>query len=169
MRITRLTSLTETQFFGCISAFVDSLSGELNSAIAALRSLESKSKGEAFAFEMALDKHRYGASIVLDRWGTLVDAFGPHLPFPRAMALLETTPLRMRSAEAVLTATNHLIDSAEDYNPALVEAAAMAFQTVGGIFGGERAAAETDGKLGPMLPEDYLAARRMFLEDLGQR
>jgi hypothetical protein len=169
LRIARFPSLNEVQFFGCVAAFADSLSGELNSATAALRRLESQGKGDAFAYEMALDKHRYGASIVLDRWGSFVDLFGPHLPFPRARGLLDTTPGRIRAAESVLTATNRLIDAAADYNPALVEAASLAFQTVQGIFGGERAAAEQDGSLGPMLPEDYVSARRIFLEDLAQR
>jgi len=67
LRITRFPSITEPQFFGCVSAFVDSLAGELNSASIALRRLEGQSKGSAFAYEMTLDTHRYGALIVLDR------------------------------------------------------------------------------------------------------
>ena len=67
MRITRYPNLTEPQFFGCVAAFVDSLSGELNAASMALRRLEGQAKGRAFAYEMTLDQHRYGALIVLER------------------------------------------------------------------------------------------------------
>ena len=76
MRITRFPSISEPQFLGCVAAFVDSLSGELNSAAMALRRLEGKGKGAAFAYEMTLDTHRYGALIVLDRWSTVVGTFG---------------------------------------------------------------------------------------------
>ena len=79
MRITRYPHISEPQFFGCVSAFVDSLSGELNAATMSLRRLAGSRKGSAFAYEMTLDTHRYGALIVLDRWSTLVGAFGPHL------------------------------------------------------------------------------------------
>ena len=50
-----------------------------------------------------------------------------------------------------------------------VESCLMAFQSVGGIFGEERRAAEQDAKLGPMLSEEYTSARRIFTEDLAQR
>jgi len=45
----------------------------------------------------------------------------------------------------------------------------MAFRTVEGVFAEERAEAAQAGKLGPMLPEDYRDARRIFLEDLAVR
>ena len=45
----------------------------------------------------------------------------------------------------------------------------MAFQSVDGIFAEERAEAERTGRLGPMLPEEYRDARRIFLEDLAAR
>ena len=169
MRITRFVSLSEPQFLGCISAFVDSLSGELNSASAALRRLESQNKGAAFAFEMTLDRHRYGTAIVLDRWNTLINAFGPHLPFARAQAIVESTAGRVRAAEEVLDRVNRLIDAADAYTPTVVEGSLLAFQSIEGMFGDERRAAEQDAKLGPMLPEEYTSARRIFLEDLAQR
>jgi quinol monooxygenase YgiN len=169
VRITRYPSLTEPQFFGCVAAFVDSLSGELNSASAALRRLESKRKGAAFAFEMALDRHRYGAAIVLERWSTLIGAFGAHLPFPRAQAIVEAAPERLRAAENILERLNRLLDVTDAYSPAVVESCLLALQSIGDIFVGERHAAEQDAKLGPMLSEDYTGARRIFLEDLAQR
>ena len=61
MHITRYPSLSQQQFLGCVAAFVDALTGELNAATLALRRLEGKSKGAAFAYEMTLDTHRYGA------------------------------------------------------------------------------------------------------------
>ena len=45
----------------------------------------------------------------------------------------------------------------------------MAFQSVDGVFAEERAEAEQSGRLGPMLPEEYRDARRIFLEDLAAR
>src|ERR1035441_7355253 len=83
VRITRYPSIGEAQFFGCVSAFVDSLSGELNAASMSLGRLAGSRKGSAFAYEMTLDTHRYGALIVLDRWSALVVAFGPHLEVGR--------------------------------------------------------------------------------------
>ena len=169
MRITRFISLSEPQFFGCVAAFADSLTGELNSASAALRRLEGQPKGAAFAFEMTLDRHRYGVSIVVDRWGSLIGAFGPHLPFDRARSIVDTAPERIRSAETVLEKANRLLDSADGYSGAMVAACQLAFQTVEGLFGEERRAAEQDAALGPLAAEDYRSARRVFLEDLAAR
>lgn len=169
MRITRFVSLTEPQFFGCVAAFADSLTGELNSAMAALRRLESQSKGAAFAFEMELDRRRYGVAIVLDRWAALIGAFGQHLPFPRAEPIVETAPTRIQAAETVLASANALIDAAGSYGAAVVDACQLAFQSIEGTFGEERRAAAEDAKLGPMLPEEYVSARRIFLEDLAVR
>ncbi len=85
MRIIRFPSISEHQFLGCTAAFMDSLFGELHSAAIALRRLEGRAKGDAFAYEMELDTHRYGALIVLDRWTSVVGTFGPHLtPFAAA-------------------------------------------------------------------------------------
>ena len=169
MHITRFVSLSEPQFFGCVSAFADSLTGELNAATAALRRLESMGKGAAFAYEMTLDRHRYGVSIVLDRWSTLLASFGPHLPFPRARGIVETGPRRIQSAETVLVNANRMLDAAPEYTPPVVEACHLAFRSVEGMFRDEREAATQDSSLGPMLPEEYVSARRIFLEDLAQR
>ena len=169
MRITRYPNISEAQFFGCVSAFVDSLSGELNAATLALRRLAGSRKGAAFAFEMTLDTHRYGALIVLDRWSTLVSAFGPHLEIGRRPEVVGRAAERVRAAEEILGRANLLLDAAADYNESLVEACAMAFQSVDGVFTEERAEAEQTGRLGPMLPEEYKDARRIFLEDLAAR
>lgn len=169
MRITRFPSITEPQFFGCVSAFVDSLAGELNSASIALRRLEGRSKGSAFAYEMTLDTHRYGALIVLDRWSTLVRAFGPHLEISRRQSIIVSAPERVAAAEDILGRVNRLIDAAERYSGEMVEACLAAFQSLNTTFAEERAEAEQSGKLGPMLPDEYREARRIFLEDLAAR
>ena len=169
MRITRFPSITEQQFLGCTSAFVDSLAGELNAAAIALRRLEGRLKGSAFAYEMTLDTHRYGALIVLDRWASLVRAFGPHLELAQRQSIVEATPERVAAGEEILSRANQLLDAGDRYSAAIVEACAMAFQSLEGIFGEEREAAAQSAKLGPMLSQEYKEARQIFLEDLAAR
>ena len=118
---------------------------------------------------MTLDTHRYGALIVIDRWSTVLNAFGPHLMLPRRRDILDRGPDRVRSAEEILTRANALVDAAPAYSEEVVEACVIAFQSVNGVFAEERAEAEQSAKLGPMLPEDYRDARRIFLEDLAAR
>jgi hypothetical protein len=118
---------------------------------------------------MTLDTHRYGALIVLDRWSTLVAAFGPHLEIGRHTDIVGRAGERVRAAEEILGRANMLVDAAQLYGEDVVEACAMAFQSVDGVFAEERAEAEQSGKLGPMLPEEYKDARRIFLEDLAAR
>ena len=169
MRITRYPNISEPQFFGCVSAFVDSLSGELNAATMSLRRLAGSKKGSAFFYEMALDTHRYGALIVLDRWSTLVGAFGPHLEIGRHADIIGRAAERVRAAEEILGRANMLVDAAADYSEDVVEASVMALKSVDGVFAEEHAEAEQTGKLGPMLAEEYKDARRIFLEDLAAR
>ena len=169
MRITRYPSITEQQFFGCTSAFVDSLMGELNAAAGSLRRLEGKGKGDSFAFEMTLDTHRYGALIVLDRWATLAGTFAPHLQLTRDAGILDQARSRVESAESLLTMANNLIDRSEQYSTQVVEACVLAFQSVQSIFQQEGSAADQFARLGPMLSGDYKDARRIFLEDLAAR
>lgn len=169
MRITRFPALSEAQFFGCTAAFVDSLFGELNAAASALRRLEGQSKGAAFAYEMTLDTHRYGALIVLDRWSTVVGAFGPHLQLSRRQTIVENGASRIQTAEGILSTANNVIDASQRYSSEVVEACVLAFQSLQTTFAEEREEAEQSAKLGPMLPEDYTSARRIFLEDLAAR
>jgi len=169
LRITRYPALSEPQFFGCTAAFVDSLFGELNAAASALRRLEGQFKGAAFAYEMTLDTHRYGALIVLDRWSTLVNAFGPHLQLARRQTIIEDGPSRVQTAEKILGSANTLLDAADSYSPAVVEACVLAFHSMHTTFAEESDEADRSAKLGPMLPEDYTSARRIFLEDLAAR
>src|SRR4051794_27940817 len=158
LRITRYPNLSEPQFFGCVAAFVDSLSGELNAATLALRRLQGQGKGRAFAYEMNLDQHRYGALIVIDRWNTVARSFGPHMTLSRRPAMFTEAASRVRTAEEILTRANAMLDAAGTYDEALVEAALMGFQSVDAIFREERAEAEEASKLGPMLSDDYREA-----------
>lgn len=169
MQITRYASLSEQQFLGCVSAFADSLTGELNSAAMYLRKLAGQPKGAAFAYEMSFDRHRYGALTVLDRWSTFVAAFGPHLAQIRYPAIVQEAPARVRTAEAILESANRLIDAAGEYSTGVVEACVLAFQSLGTTFAEERQAADQSAKLGPMLPDEFKQARGIFLQDLAAR
>ena len=169
LRITRYPTITEPQFFGCVAAFVDSLSGELNAASMALRRLAGQGKGRAFAYEMTLDQHRYGALIVLDRWSTLTAAFGPHLAISRRSGILASATERIHAAEEILARANALLDASQSYATEVVEACLMAYQSLNTTFAEERDEVEQSAKLGPMLPEEYRDARRIFLEDLAAR
>jgi len=169
LRITRYPNITAAQFFGCVAAFVDSLSGELNAASMALRRLEGQRKGSAFAYEMALDQHRYGALIVLDRWSSFVEAFGPHIEQPRRQGIVADAAARVRSGEEILSRANQLLDQADVYHPEVVEACLLAWQSIEAAFREERQEAEQSSALGPMLPDEYREARRIFLEDLAAR
>jgi len=169
MQITRYPSLSEPQFFGCVGAFVDSLTGELNAAAMYLRKLQGEPKGAAFAYEMSLDTHRYGALVVLDRWATLVHAYAPHLQLGKHAEIVEEAPARVQMAENILGRTNDVLDAAAHYSSDLVAACLLAWQSVGATFAQERGVAEQMTRLGPMQPEEYRQARRVFLEDLAER
>jgi hypothetical protein len=134
-----------------------------------LRKLEGQAKGAAFAYEMALDRHRYGALTVLDRWGALVAAFGPHLALSRYPAIVAEAPSRVRSAETILERANQVIDAAGGYPNAVVEAGVLAFQSLATTFAEERQAAGQSAQLGPMLPDEFKQARGIFLQDLAAR
>jgi hypothetical protein len=169
VQITRYASLSEPQFLGCVSAFADSLTGELNSAAIYLRKLDGQTKGAAFAYEMSLDRHRYGALTVLDRWGAFVAAFGPHLTLSRYPAIIVEAPARVRTAENILESANQLLDAAAGYSSDVVEACVFAFQSLATTFAEERQAASQSEQLGPMLPDEFKQARGIFLHDLAAR
>jgi hypothetical protein len=169
VQITRYASLSEQQFLGCVSAFADALTGELNSAAMYLRKLEGQAKGTAFAYEMSFDRHRYGALTVLDRWGAFVAAFGPHLALSRYPAIVAEAPARVRTAESILESANRLIDAGAAYSSDAVEACVLAFQSLATTFAEERQAASQSAQLGPMLPDEFKQARGIFLHDLAVR
>ena len=168
MRITRLLSLGEYETLGCLSAFVDSLAGELNAAAAQLRKLEGQRKGAAFAYEMKFDQHRYGAMIVLDRWGEVLRVFREHA-LDRFRTLFDEGPRRLESGSALLARANAVVDAAPDYSTEIVEAWTLAARSVAHSFEQERSAAEKAVSLGPMLPGEFHETRRIFLADLAAR
>ena len=161
--------MSEPQFLGCAAAFVDSFFGELNAAVLALRQLADRPKGGAFAYEMSLDLHRYGAVLVLDRWSTLIGTFGPHMQLSTVESIIEEGQTRVHAAEEILGSVNALIDSADHYGKDLVEACVLALHSLNTTFREERAATRRSVQLGPMLPDEYKEARRIFLEDLAAR
>jgi hypothetical protein len=152
-----------------VSAFIDTLTGELNSAAMYLRKLDGQAKGAAFAYEMSLDRHRYGALTVLDRWSTLVAAFGAHVTLSRYPGIIAQAPARVRAAEGILETANRLLDMASGYSRDVVEACVLAFQSLSTTFAEERQAASQSAQLGPMLPEEFKEARGIFLHDLAAR
>jgi hypothetical protein len=169
VRITRQPSLSEQQFLGCVSAFVDAFSGELNSAAMYLRKLEGQDKGAAFAYEMSLDRHRYSALTVLDRWRTLVATFGPHLRLASHQSIVEQTPRRVEIAEELLDRANQVVDAGGAYSSDIVFACIVAFQSLASNFSEEREASAQSAKLGPLLPAEFSEARATFLQDLAAR
>lgn len=173
MQILRYLSLTEPEYAGCVSAFVDSLSGELNSATSFLRRLEGSGKGAAFSYEMSFDRGRYGALVVLDRWRHLHRAFAPHLGpglgHPALQTILEEYERRVTAGETILARANDLVDAAGAYHREAVEAVLLAFEQIRGIFRQEMTFAEQTARLGPMLTEPQQTARSTFLADLAQR
>lgn len=169
MQINRFLSLNEIQFLGCTSAFIDTLSGELNSAITFLKRLEGKRKGSAFAFEMQLDQHRYGALIVLERWANFTRAFKGNVELGMHQPIFDQAVMRAESSQKILEQTNHVMDQAEFYTSDIIEVCAMAYRTVELTFQDERSAADKATSLGPMLPEEFKEYRRVFLGDLSHR
>jgi hypothetical protein len=135
----------------------------LNAAAMYLRKLEGLRKGAAFAFEMSLDRHRYGALMILDRWRALTEAFEPHV------AMFHGAADKVRAAETILARANELIDAASEYTGEIVEACAAAFQSLYVTFEAERKAVERAVSLGPLLPDEYKRTRRIFQQDLAAR
>lgn len=166
MQIVRYLSVNEAQLAGCSRAFLDALEGEFQASLSYLRRLSGQRKGSAFGFEMQLDRHRYGAIIVLDRWAAFAQAFVASIEAGPLRALLEQAPERTRVAAELLDRANRLLDAADTYEDALIDACQMAFQTVERTFAEERAAAEVPGLAGSGAFEEY---RRVFGQDLSVR
>ncbi|MBM3811511.1 MAG: hypothetical protein FJW20_07725 [Acidimicrobiia bacterium] len=166
MRILRLPSLNVAQFLGCASAFHDSLDSLLQSTCLHLSKLEGRPKGSAFAVEMQMDKDRYGALIVLERWADCVNAFGPHLRLDRGQEMIDEAPARVLTAENLLSRTNRLIDNSTQYTPELSAACLMACDAVRWTFRQERELADP---LQRLAAEEFQETRRLFLADLAAR
>jgi len=157
------------QFLGATSAFWDTLTSTMSVALANLQKLQGRSKGAAFAFEMEMDKARYGTLILLERWSQFVAAFGPHIHLEIRTGIITDASSRVIAAENLLQNANRVLDSSDHYSQDLLEAASLAFDTVRATFQEEKQSAEQMAKLGPMLPEEYTEARRLFMADLTTR
>ena len=170
MRITRFPSLSESQFLGCNSAFVDTLFGELNAAAGGAAQVGGSAQGRGIRLRDGISTGAAtGALLALDRWAALVNAFGPHLELARWRSIVDEGPARVQAAEDLLGRVNALLDGAQTYGEELVEGCLLAWRSLSATFDEERAAAAQSAQLGPMLPEDYREARRIFLEDLAAR
>ena len=169
MRILRYPTLSEAEFMACVSAFSDSLTSALEGTKAFLGRLQAQPKGAAFAFEMQLDVQRYGVMLILERWGEFVNHFGPHMDTLKYPAMVQEAPLRVQTAENLMIRTNRLIDAATQYTPELEYAVEHALATIVRTFQEEQSAASEMTALGPMLPDEFREARRVFLADLAQR
>ena len=99
MRITRCRQFSDSRFYGCVAAVLDSLSGRLHAATMWLHRKVANRKVSASACELTLDTHRRGTLIVLDRRSTLVDALEPHLGIGRPADVIPTRALVLRFAK----------------------------------------------------------------------
>lgn len=131
--------------------------------------MENRRKGSAFAFEMQMDKHRYGAMIVLERWADFTKAFAGHVELGTHQQLFDQAEERVRQSQRILEQSNQLVDSEDTYRSEVVEACAMSYRTIEFTFQEERKAADQAASLGPMLAEDFKEYRRVFLTDLSER
>ena len=157
------------QFLGCTTAFIDSLFNALKSAEMFLKKLQGTRKGSAFAFEMQLDQHRYGALLILERWAQFAQAFAGHATIGRHSPILTEAAARVQTAENILTRANQVLDASPDYLEDVVSACVMAYESLNITFAEEKKAAENAAKLGPMLNEEFSDYRRVFLSDLAAR
>lgn len=169
MQIQRFLSLNELQLLGCASAFLDALDSEMQSALSYLRRLEDTMKGRAFGFEMQMDKHRYGALIVLERWAEFASAFAGTATVGGYQPMLTDARARVTGAVKLLETVNRTIDAAEVYSGDIVEACAMAFHAVEMTFKEEREAVQRVQVLEAAIPEDYRHYRSVFAGDLAVR
>ncbi|MBK5290065.1 MAG: hypothetical protein JJE04_00025 [Acidobacteriia bacterium] len=169
LQILRLPALNEAQFLGCASAFADSLLTAMQATLDNLRRLEGRPKGAAFAFEMQMDRDRYGALIVLERWADCVNAFAPNLKLSRDREIIDEAPSRVLTGENLLGRANRLIDASPQYTGEVIAAASMAYDAVKLTFRQEIDLNTRMQSLGPMQPEEYLRTRQMFLQDLAKR
>lgn len=169
MQIQRFLSLNEAQLLGCASAFVDALDSEMRSALSYLQRLEDTMKGRAFGFEMQLDKHRYGALIVLERWAEFAASYAGTATVGGYQAMLTDARTRVNGAVKLLETVNRTIDAAEVYSGDIVEACGMAFHAVETTFQEEREAVQRVQALEAAIPEDYRHYRSVFAGDLAVR
>src|SRR3972149_872205 len=119
MKILSQEALSGPEYLGCLSAFVASFSEHVLQTKYYLKRLEGKRKGAVFGWEMALDRARYGALIVLERWKELNGQFQQSIDaLPEALPSRETGD-RAEQAVQALSQWNERLDAAETYDPVL--------------------------------------------------
>lgn len=184
MRILDQSALDHTEYLACLTAFYNSLGRHLGETEAYLIKLAGKRKGGHFGWEMALDKARYGALIVLERWKELNERFAESLRNTPSRALAEAAATRCDGAARSLQAAYLSLDELEEYSELIVREAAKRLRAVQEIFADERESASRassqfspesptlsvlGGAAGPASWERFRRVHDSFLTDLDRR
>lgn len=142
MRILDQPALDNTEYLACVTAFYNALGHHLAETEAYLVKLAGKRKGAHFGWEMAMDKARYGALIVLERWKELNERFAESLRNTASHRLAEGAPARCEAAAQGLQTAYLSLDQLDEYSEPLVRAVVERLRAVGEMFGQEREAAQ---------------------------
>ena len=184
MKILDQPALDHTEYLACLAAFCNSLGRHLGDTEAYLVRLAGKRKGSHFGWEIALDKARYGALIVLERWKELNQRFTDSLRNTPSRALATATAPKCEAAAQALEASYLSLDQLDEYSELLVQEAVKRLRAVQEIFAEEREAALRASSQfspenatlpvlgGPAGPASFDRFRRVydsFLTDLDQR
>jgi hypothetical protein len=184
MRILDQPALNHTEYLACLAAFSNSLGRNLGETDAYLAKLAGKRKGSHFGWEMALDKARYGALIVLERWKEFNQRFADSLRNTPARAMAEAAAPRCDTAAQALEAAYYSLDQLDEYSELLVQEAMRRLRAVEEIFAEEREAASrassqfspesptltvVGGPAGPASADKFRSVYDSFLTDLGRR
>ena len=184
MRILDQPALNHTEYLACLAAFSNSLGRQLGETDAYLAKLAGKRKGSHFGWEIALDKARYGALIVLERWKEFNQRFADSLRNTPARAMAEAAAPRCDTAAQALEAAYDSLDQLDEYTELLVQEAMRRLRAVEEIFAEEREAASrassqfspesptltvVGGPAGPASADKFRSVYDSFLTDLGRR
>ena len=178
MRILEQSALDNTEYLACLSAFCTALENHVGETENYLVRLAGKHKGVHFGWEMAMDRARYGALIVLERWKELNERFAESLRNTASSLLAEAAPAKCDTAAEGLQAAYLTLDSLEEYSEPLVRAAIERARTVLDLFASERqqvrafhpemTALNVLGS-GPSPADLFRRTRESFLADLTRR
>ena len=146
MRILDQAALGEAEYLACLSAFCSALANHLAEAENYLVRLAGKRKGAHFGWEMAMDRARYSALIVLDRWSDLNTRFSESLQRMPSADISEAAAPKCETAAASLQAAYASIDQLEEYSEIVVQEAGRRFRRVLDVFEAERSAAAAAGE-----------------------
>lgn len=184
MRILEQPALDNTEYLACMAAFCSALGKHLSETENFLARLAGQRKGGHFGWEMGLDKARYGALIVLERWKQLNERFAESLGATGSRAFAESAPAKCEAAAQGLQAAYLSLDELEEYSELLVREASKRLRAVAEMFEEERRAAARAGDAfsperpalavigapsGPAPAEVFRRTRDSFLTDLNRR